>query len=202
MELIKATLNYNNDIKEINEKIKAIPESISVGSISDRYHTFDELYHHRAVLFASLCMTTFKDKAWKSLLHHPDEEMPMYQGMFIVGVETPFGQATYHYDIDPYWRMFKVKELDFAPKFDGHTPASALDRIYKYAMKIAEESSVITKSITINDHGFYQQVPLIHTEMNSSAIDGTNHVNYNLVHSVDEHGSVHLNDDNDSEYSL
>ena len=117
----------------------------SVGSLSDGYHTFDELYHHRAMLFAALCLTTFKNCAWKSLLHNDPKE-PMYNGMFIVGIDTPFGQASYHYDIDPYWAIFKVKELDRAPKFDGHTPAEAIDRIFKYAKKIGTESA--TRSIT------------------------------------------------------
>ena len=128
----------------------------SVGSLSDGYHTFDELYHHRAMLFAALCLTTFKNCAWKSLLHNDPKE-PMYNGMFIVGIDTPFGQASYHYDIDPYWAIFKVKELDRAPKFDGHTPAEAIDRIFKYAKKIGTEP--VTRSINISDPGFYNIEP-------------------------------------------
>lgn len=141
---------YEDEIKLIQKRIDNIPSSISVGKLSDRYHTFDELYHHRALLFASLCMTTFKDKVWKSLLHDDPENNPMYNGMFIVGVDTPFGQASYHYDIYPYWNKFKVKEVEKAPKFDGHTPSEAIDRLYKYAMKIAEESTTITKSFIDN----------------------------------------------------
>lgn len=53
----------------------------------------------------------------------------MYDGMFICGIDTPEGQATYHYDINPYWDMFKVKELPKAPKWDGHTPDEAIRRI-------------------------------------------------------------------------
>ena len=117
----------------------------SVGTLSDGYHTFDELYHHRALLFASLCLTGFKEKAWKSLLHSDSKKDPMYPGMFIVGVETPFGQATYHYDIDPYWSIFKVRELDHAPEYDGHTPKDAIDRIYKYALKLG---STINRSFS------------------------------------------------------
>ena len=128
----------------------------SVGSLSDGYHTFDELYNHRAMLFAALCLTTFKNCAWKSLLHNDPKE-PMYNGMFIVGIDTPFGQASYHYDIDPYWAIFKVKELDRAPKFDGHTPAEAIDRIFKYAKKIGTEP--VTRSINISDPGFYNIEP-------------------------------------------
>ena len=89
------------------------------GETSDGYHTFNELYHHRAVLF-SVIVKAFPDKAWKSKQHN---DGTMYDGMFIVGIDTPEGQATYHYDIDPYWDMFKCHELARAPKWDGHTPA-------------------------------------------------------------------------------
>lgn len=98
-----------------------------MGDMSDGYHTFNELYHHRAVLFSVIC-GMMPEKAWKSK-HHDDGGM--FKDMFIVGIETPSGQATYHYDINPYWDMFKVKELTNAPKWDGHTPAQAIDRIGK-----------------------------------------------------------------------
>ena len=75
------------------------PSQLVTGDTSDGYHTFNELYHHRAVLF----------------------------------IETPRGQATYHYDIDPYWDMFKCRELERAPEWDGHTPQEAIDRIGELA---------------------------------------------------------------------
>ena len=95
------------------------------GDTSDGYHTFNELYHHRAVLFSVICNAR-PDIAWKSKKHH---DGTMYDGMFIVGIETPEGQATYHYDIKPYWDIFHVKELEFAPEWDGHTPDEAIRRI-------------------------------------------------------------------------
>lgn len=95
------------------------------GDTSDGYHTFNELYHHRAVLF-SVIVRDHRELAWKSMRHH---DGTMYDGMFIVGIETPDGQATYHYDIDPYWDMFNCKELDQAPEWDGHTPSEAIERI-------------------------------------------------------------------------
>ena len=67
------------------------------GETSDGYHTFNELYHHRAVLF-SVIVSNYRAAAWKSKLHH---DGTMYDGMFIVGIGTPYGQASYHYDIDP-----------------------------------------------------------------------------------------------------
>lgn len=95
------------------------------GDTSDGYHTFNELYHHRAVLF-SVVVSQFKTRAWKSKQHG---DGTMFDGMFIVGIDTPDGQATYHYDVDPYWSMFDCMELDRAPEWDGHTPAQAIERI-------------------------------------------------------------------------
>ena len=103
------------------------PSQLVTGDTSDGYHTFNELYHHRAVLF-SVIVKAFPDKAWKSKQHN---DGTMYDGMFIVGIDTPEGQATYHYDIDPYWDIFECKELARAPKWDGHTPAQAIERIGK-----------------------------------------------------------------------
>lgn len=101
-----------------------IPDT-GVGDVSNGYHTFNELYHHRAILFATIC-NMHPYLCWKSTKHF---EGDMFDGMFIVGINTPKGPATYHYDIDPYWDMFDVTVLDNAPKWDGHTPDDALDRI-------------------------------------------------------------------------
>lgn len=96
---------------------------INVGEISDGYHTFNELYHHRMILFSIIC-NTYKDKAWKSWLH---EDGAMYDDYFIVGITTDKGDYSYHYHKD-YWNRFDVKELEKAPKWDGHMP-SDIDRL-------------------------------------------------------------------------
>lgn len=113
-----AIVNYLADLIE--------PQPID-GNTSDGYRTFDELYHHRAVLF-SVIVENFATRAWKSKLH---ADGTMYEGMFIVGIETPDGQATYHYDAEPYRDMFRCKEIDRAPEWDGHTPDQAIERIGK-----------------------------------------------------------------------
>lgn len=110
------------------EKLPAVDaEPVITGETSDGYHTFNELYHHRAVLF-SVIVKAFEERAWKARQHH---DGTMYSGMFIVGIDTPEGQASYHYDIDPYWDMFECRELERAPEWDGHTPAQAIERIGK-----------------------------------------------------------------------
>ena len=118
-------LVYLNDVLDLIDKQPTLTPPPITGDTSDGYHTFNELYHHRAVLFSVICNAR-PDIAWKSKKHH---DGTMYDGMFIVGIDTPEGQATYHYDIKPYWRMFRVKELEFAPKWDGHTPDEAIRRI-------------------------------------------------------------------------
>lgn len=118
------TKGWNECITYIQQKA---PAAKITGDTSDGYHTFNELYHHRAVLF-SVIVKAFPDKAWKARKHHDGS---VYDGMFIVGIETPDGQATYHYDIDPYWDMFDCSEVEFAPEWDGHTAAQAIERIGK-----------------------------------------------------------------------
>ena len=88
-----------------------------IGLIGDGYHTLDDLYYHRMVLFSIIC-NTYKDKAWKSLKH---SDGTMYDDYFIVGVVTPQGDYTYHYHID-HWGDFDVKEIASAPVWDGHKP--------------------------------------------------------------------------------
>ena len=130
-ELFDANWLTDNDehmVEKIVERQTTVDaEPFITGETSDGYHTFNELYHHRAVLF-SVIVKAFEDKAWKSKKHH---DGTMYDGMFIVGIETPNGQASYHYDINPYWDMFQCKELEYAPEWDGHTPAQAIERIGK-----------------------------------------------------------------------
>lgn len=102
-------------------KNKYVFREYSKGDISDGSHTFDELYYHRMVLFSMIC-NSHKEKAWKSWLH---DDSTMFDDYFIVGITTPKGDYSYHYHKD-YWDMFKVKELEKAPKWDGHKPSDIL----------------------------------------------------------------------------
>lgn len=138
-KLAKLRNIYPHDKISIDLIVNQIAKSDSIladqirgykGSISDGYHSFDELYHHRALLFATIC-NMVPECAWKSK-QHDDPNFPMYDGMFICGIETPYGQATYHYDIDPYWDLFLCKEVERAPKYDGHTSEDAINRIYSF----------------------------------------------------------------------
>lgn len=143
---LPATSTYEDAMVRLADLIE--PQPID-GNTSDGYHTFNELYHHRAVLF-SVIVANFAARAWKSKLH---ADGTMYDGMFIVGIETPDGQATYHYDIDPYWNLFRCTELGRAPEWDGHTPNQAIERIGKLTDFIDHPTCHVVRHLMVNSDG-------------------------------------------------
>jgi hypothetical protein len=107
--------NHRMQLKHIMLQLEKITEKPE--QLNDGYHTFSELYNHRMILF-SIIVNKHKNIAWKSKLHH---DGTMFENYFIVGIDTPKGQFTYHYQLDN-WDKFKCKELKKAPLYDGHTP--------------------------------------------------------------------------------
>lgn len=107
--------NFDSEFKETNLSEE---DKSDKGEVSDGYHTFNELYYHRMMLFAVIC-NTYKEHAWKSDKH---ADGSMYDGYFIVGINTPEGSYTYHYKLED-WDLFKVTNLQNAPEWDGHKPS-------------------------------------------------------------------------------
>ena len=137
------------DLKKIFE---AAGIQINVGEISDGFHTFNSLYHQRLILFAVLC-NTFVDISWKSK-KHSDGKVPFGGGWFIVGIDTPEGQYTYHYELKD-WDLFKCKELEKAPVWDGHTDKDverllSLYRKEKTMCKFCEKIYPLSKGGLLN----------------------------------------------------
>lgn len=89
-----------------------------IGEISDGFHTFNSLYNQRLYLWAAL-VKAYKNLAWKSIRHH-DGKPCFGGGWFIVGITTPLGDYTYHYELKD-WSLFDCKVLIKAPEWDGHT---------------------------------------------------------------------------------
>lgn len=103
--------------KRINEICK-VAHIDDINDLSDGYHTFKQLYYQRMMLFAVLVKQN-RDKAWKSL-RHEDGELCFGGGWFIVGIDTPKGSYTYHYE-DNYFSLFDCVELERGKHWDGHT---------------------------------------------------------------------------------
>lgn len=112
------------DTELMERNIAVMQDEDNCGAVSDGDHTFAELYRHRAVLTAAL-FNFYPAMTWKSKKH---ADGAMYEGYFVAGIETPYGQATYHYPLD-CWDLFHARELKLAPAYDGHSSDEALDRI-------------------------------------------------------------------------
>ena len=100
--------------------------------VSDGYHTFSELYEHRIYLFIAL-MSLMKDVSWFSKLH---DDGTKYEDWFVAGINLPSGQITYHlpnYVIGTI-KEACIKELEKAPKFDGHTPNDVINRLCEFIL--------------------------------------------------------------------
>ncbi len=122
----------------------------ATGKISDGYHTFDELYEHRIILFIALCkkingedemqkqLGAFKEgfafdangwirKVWRSKLH---SDGSVYDGWFILGIGKETGsQVSYHLPLSKWDETDFAETLEKAPEFDGHTSNDVLDRL-------------------------------------------------------------------------
>ena len=101
------------------------------GSISDGYHTFDELYEFRMVYNAALFNEWYEQNKYethKSKKHYDGEEC-FGGGWFIVVAILPTGQISNHYELK-HWDLFKIEEVDKAKyPFDGHTPQDVIKRL-------------------------------------------------------------------------
>ena len=115
-----------DEMRAREEAICKVAKVNSIGEVSDGFHTFNGLYEQRMILFAAL-VKAYKDKAWKSY-RHEDGEYCFGGGWFIVGIDTPEGSYTYHYE-NKYWNMFDCVDLPRGKHWDGHTEADAETRL-------------------------------------------------------------------------
>lgn len=122
-------------IDAINNEIRTLKASGTIKSkdVSDTYHTFGELYNHRMALTAALCHTinnvhyTHEVYCYKSWKH---SDGTMFDGMFIVVIESPHGQMAYHYNAE-HWDKFQIREVPTALVYDGHTADDVIERLLK-----------------------------------------------------------------------
>jgi hypothetical protein len=100
-----------------------IPIDCEPGQVSDGYHTFDELYEHRCLLWALVC--NVDGSGFKTRKNDKGEEWP---GWFIAGIDTDYGQITYHLP-DRLWDLLTVPEFERNVGYDGHTAQDTLGRL-------------------------------------------------------------------------
>lgn len=100
-------------------------------TVSDGYHTMDDLYDHRLALTVALFNTWYKYgvgdevQVMKSKLH---DDGTMFNNYFIVVAATPRGNISYHYKLE-HWDKFKIPEVERAPEWDGHDSKAVCARL-------------------------------------------------------------------------
>ena len=107
-----------------------------IGQVSDGYHTFDELYKHRILLFIAL-MEELYGISWWSRKHADGTE---WDGWIIAGIHLTTGDITYHLSADYVALLDGIRCLEKAPAWDGHTSDDVLQRLSDW---ISEKGTVI-----------------------------------------------------------
>lgn len=114
---------------------------------TDTFHSFDDLYRHRYVLFVSLCRTVYlkylfdaatmrgemPDHVWISKQH---ADGTMFDDSFIVGMNLEdIGQVSYHLPLSEWQRVASLMPMAIvknAPEWDGHTPDDVVARLEEW----------------------------------------------------------------------
>ncbi len=96
--------------------------------ISDGFHTFDELYEHRCLLFINLVLIlggVFKREH--------------FEGWDCVYTETPYGQISYHVPakLRPLYENKLIENPDY--KYDGHSSTDVITRLRSWAKSGASD---------------------------------------------------------------
>lgn len=133
-------------VRVVEERHETEVDVAHAGSVSDGYHTFDELYDHRITLFIALCRQLEQRRdigeeivpgqvveitrtfdVWRSKTHHDGTS---WDGWFIMGIGTKKGkQISYHIPLSRWDETGFAETLDRAPEWDGHTSDDVIQRL-------------------------------------------------------------------------
>lgn len=105
---------------------------IKNNDISDGYHTFDELYEHRVLLWINLCLA---NAGHVNSSYFVKEHFAGWD--LLVMTDASGDQLSYHVPISKrrlYENKIKVIDID-NHEFDGHTSENVLERLSRLADK-------------------------------------------------------------------
>lgn len=115
-----------------------MPEGITIGrdfipcdpnKVSDGYHTFEELYDHRCLLFIQI-IGLLPHLSFASHLHDDESQ---WDGWFIAGCLLDSGMVTYHLPTKFEELIPKSLWMPKAPPWDGHTSSDVCDHLIEEA---------------------------------------------------------------------
>lgn len=133
------TINEKKVLNEIVEEINNLTNSLSEhkgldrSKLSDGYHTFEELYEHRNLLFIVLTKSISDSRKYKFKKNHDGSE---YEGWFGVCIlidtdEFETEQISYHLPMK-YWDMVNAVDVGINKYYDGHSSKDVIERLIKH----------------------------------------------------------------------
>lgn len=91
-----------------------------VDNSTDGFHSFDELYEHRNLLFINLCL----DSVFPCWIR-PEEDYP---GYFCLYLKLSSGQISYHIP-NEYRHLIEDRVHGYVEEWDGHTSEDVIGRL-------------------------------------------------------------------------
>ena len=95
---------------------------IEGNDLSDGYHTFDELYEHRMLLYINFCLSRANECYWT--FHEDFGNCPI-----CLVWESRAGQISYHLNKKYLSLIQKKFKRNDDHKYDGHNSFDVLDRL-------------------------------------------------------------------------
>ena len=125
--------------------------------VSDGYHTFEELYDHRCLLFIHL-LQIHQNLSFASYFH---DDGTTWDGWFVAGCKLDGGIITYHLPEKFAELIPSFLWIEKAPLWDGHTSKDVCDRLIEEAKiqnAIADQpaSSPLLKMSDIENSGWFK----------------------------------------------
>lgn len=120
------------------------PDSVAIfldrtQQCKDDYHSMDELYANRHILFVNVMVANAKH-AWVAAKHSDGSSFPGFCLCGVLGIEgSGIGQITYHLPLEYMELLKKVLPAsafhDISPvPYDGHTNQMVMDRLFLLAV--------------------------------------------------------------------
>lgn len=86
-------------------------------NFTDGYHSMKELYDARNYLFILVCIY-YQNQAFRTVRGKGGE---IEEGWFILGLESDYGQITFHLPIEMWDYCSFAKTIEQNDNYDGHT---------------------------------------------------------------------------------
>lgn len=106
--------------------------------------SFEDLYNARLNYIRIIC-NQYPELSFKTKKHYDEENDPMFDGDFMVGLNTPKGVACFHVKLENY-DLYRVPEIEHGPMYDGYSSSDVLLRLCSLVIPESSREDKIPKT--------------------------------------------------------